>query len=666
MKKPANYWKSFSNVKKELAPFIKKYKRLPSSRELKKAKLESLYTLGINKHGGVNKIAKLLNTVTYDQHIGRANQNFWTFEKTTQEIIDVINQNDLKYFPTKNQLNLLGRQDLLGAIRKFKRKDFVNCQLIKVRRIEKRGKVVFEKPPKDKIWNNRKIKKELKTLYARLGYWPSGSELDELGMSNLRGAIQRNGGQIFFWRLLGRPKHKDRLIADPDKYNTKTKVLAGYRKIKSKIGRFPSYNDLVLLNERALAIQKNKYFSSNEKLYSLLGQNLEIKNIFVTNSGKYVKSQYELLFDNILNFYNVDYDYESLISNKSLKKYKYDFKVINLNGEDIYIEIWGYNEKHTTERGYLYNKKRLDKVKLYKKLNLRLIEIDGHKFLNGSLKYVYKSISKILLKNKIIKKIKSISKVESINLLNAKLYDEKSLKKDLEKVVKYYGHLPAYGKLTYEKFGGLRDRFMKIGGFPYLRKKYKIKEPELELKWTKEEVKKQIIALSKKYKKMPTYAQFKKESKMDLFAAMYVHYGGSRKCALKLNLKHKNLTTFKNFNSFEKIVKAVKPLLEKNKIPSIEILGSKGPNGLRTAVNKMGLHNLAIKMNKELIFPQFKHRNYLLWYLKKESLKLGFLPSSKNIRSSKYDGFPQHLRSYIKKLGGHKKVANILKVIEQK
>ena len=76
-------------------------------------------------------------------------------------------------------------------------------------------------------------------------------------MSNLRGAIQRNGGQIFFWRLLGRPKHKDRLIADPDKYNTKTKVLAGYRKIKSKIGRFPSYNDLVLLNERALAIQKN-------------------------------------------------------------------------------------------------------------------------------------------------------------------------------------------------------------------------------------------------------------------------------------------------------------------------------------------------------------------------------------------------------------------------
>ena len=517
-----------------------------------------------------------------------------------------------------------------------------------------------------KTWSKNKIINELQEILTSKGYWPSGSELDEDGKSDLRGAIQRNGGQIFFWRLLGRPKHKDRLIADPDKYNTKRKVLVGYRKIKSKIGRFPSYNDLVLLDERALSIQKNKYFSSIEKLYKALGENLEVKNIFVTRSGKYVKSQYELLFDNILNFYKIEYEYESFISDKSSKKYKYDFKLKNLNDNVIYIEIWGYNEKHNTERGYLYNKKRFEKIKFYKKLNLKLIEIDGHKYLNGSLSFVYKNISKILLNNNIIRKIKSISKVESINLLNAKLYDEKSLKKDLDKVVRHYGHLPAYGKLTDKKFIGLRDRFMKVGGFPYLRKKYKINEPEIELKWTKNKVKNQILTLSKKYKKMPTYAQFQKENKMDLFAAMYIHYGGSRKCALKLNLKHKNLTTFKNFNTFDKIVKAVKPLLEKNKIPSIEIIASKGPNGLRTAINKMKLHNLAIKMNKELIFPQFKHKNYLLWYLKKESLKLGFLPSSKNIRSSKYDGFPQHLRSYIKKLGGHKKVANILGVNEQK
>ena len=469
---------------------------------------------------------------------------------------------------------------------------------------------------KQKDWTKKIIIKDLQKIVIAKGYWPSGKELDEEGKADLRGAIQRNGGQRFFWRLLKRPKHKDRLIADPVKYDSKNKVLEGYKRIKSKIGRFPSYNDLVLLDERALSIQKDKYFSSIEKLYKELGEDLNKKNIFVTASGKYVKSQYELLFDNILNFYNLKYDYESLISNKSKKKYKYDFKVTNLNGIDTYIEIWGYNEKHLTERGNVYNKKRSDKIKLYKKFNLKLIEIDGHKLLNGPLSYVYKSISKILLNNNIIKKIKPITKIDSINLLNAKLYDEKSLKNDLDKVVKHYGYLPAYGKLTDKKFTGLRDRFMKIGGFPYLRSKFKLKEPKIELKWTKDNVKKQIIALSKKYKKMPTYAEFQKENKLDLFSAMYVHFGGSRKCSLELNLKHGFIGTYKDFKSFEKISEAVKPLLENDKIPSIKVIGSKGPNGLRTVIKKIGIHNLAIKMNKELTFHQFKHRNYLLWYLK--------------------------------------------------
>ena len=109
---------------------------------------------------------------------------------------------------------------------------------------------------------------------------------------------------------------------------------------------------------------------------------------------------------------------------------------------------------------------------------------------------------------------------------------------------------------------------------------------------------------------------------------------------------------------------AVKPLLENDKVPSIKVIGNKGPNGLRTVVEKMGLHNLAIKMNKELVFPN-SSINYLLWYLKKYSLKLSFT-SSKNIRLGKYNGFPEHFRTYIKKLGGHKKVAYILKVDEQK
>lgn len=526
--------------------------------------------------------------------------------------------------------------------------------------------MLLKKNRKEKIWTKDKIYTELKNILKKKGYWPSGAELDADGKSDLRGAIQRNGGQIFFWRKLGRPKHKDRLIIDPYKYNSKKKVLDGFKKIKSKIGRFPSYNDLVYLNESALWTQKSKYFKNIEKLYEALGEETSFKNVFVTASGKYVKSQYELIFDNILNFYQLEYDYESLISLETKKKYKYDFKLKDLNQKDIYVEIWGYNEKHLTDRAIVYNKKRIQKKKIYKDLNLKLIEIDAHKLLNGSLNFAYNNISKIFIKNNIIKAIKPINKFQSINLLNAKLYDEESLKKDIFKVVKHYGHLPAYGNLTEKKFIGLRDRFMKVGGFPYLRKKYNVDRPKNKIKWSKEKVKNQIIELVKKYNKMPSYAEFEKEKKMGLFSAMYNHFGGSRKCALELNLKHGFIGSYKDFENFEDIKNAVTKLLVNDKIPSIKVIGNKGPNGLRTVIENMGLHNLAIKMDKELEFHQFKHKNYLLWYIKRHSLKLGFLPSSANIRAGKYEGFPQHMRSYISKLGGNSKVAELLKIKEEK
>ncbi|MDC3070070.1 hypothetical protein OA089_01200 [bacterium] len=61
MKKPANYWYNFSNIKKELNPLIKKLGRFPSSRELKKVGLESLHRHGILRFGGFQKVAKMFN-----------------------------------------------------------------------------------------------------------------------------------------------------------------------------------------------------------------------------------------------------------------------------------------------------------------------------------------------------------------------------------------------------------------------------------------------------------------------------------------------------------------------------------------------------------------------------------------------------------------------------
>ena len=473
MRKPANYWNNFSNVKKELIPLVKKYNRLPSNNELKKIKLESLYRHGINKHGGSIKVAKLLNTITYDQSIERANQNFWTFNKTVDEIIKIINQNNFKYFPTKNQLNDLNRQDLVGAIRKFKRNDFVKCKLIKVKRIKKNKKIVFEKPPKNTVWNEDKILQTINKIINKIGYWPSGAELDSMKLSDLRGAIQRNGGQLYFWRKLGKIRHKDRKIEDPNTYNTKQKIINRINEIKTFIGRFPSYNDLVLLEDRALWVQIIKRYKNIINFYKSINEDKPAKNIFVTLSGLYVKSSYEVLFDNIINFYKLRYSYEDIISTKSKKKYKFDFKLKNLNNDNVYVEIWGYNKNHKSEIANIYNQAKKEKIEIYQKYKLKLIQIDAHKLMNTSLNAVFKNISKILIKNKIIKGVSNISSNDQINLLNAKIYDEKQFEKELKKVVSYYGYLPAYGKLK-GKFTGFRDRVMKIGGFIYVKEKFKV------------------------------------------------------------------------------------------------------------------------------------------------------------------------------------------------
>ena len=64
--------------------------------------------------------------------------------------------------------------------------------------------------------------------------------------------------------------------------------------------------------------------------------------------------------------------------------------------------------------------------------------------MNTSLNAVFKNISKSLLKNRIIKNIINISTNDQINLLNAKIYDEKQFEIELKKVVSYYGQLPSY------------------------------------------------------------------------------------------------------------------------------------------------------------------------------------------------------------------------------
>ena len=66
--------------------------------------------------------------------------------------------------------------------------------------------------------------------------------------------------------------------------------------------------------------------------------------------------------------------------------------------EKIFILKYGDIMKNIQLKEVIYIIKNQIKLN-YTKLNLKLIKIDGHKFLNGSLKYVYKvfQISKTIL-----------------------------------------------------------------------------------------------------------------------------------------------------------------------------------------------------------------------------------------------------------------------------
>ena len=120
MKKPANYWRNFSNLKKELEPLIKKYKRLPSHRELKSIGLQSLSRNGIMFHGGSKVVAKKLKTITYDEGIGRVDRDHWTLKNAVSEINKFVKDNKLKLFQPIVNLREK-RHDILGIIHKFKR-----------------------------------------------------------------------------------------------------------------------------------------------------------------------------------------------------------------------------------------------------------------------------------------------------------------------------------------------------------------------------------------------------------------------------------------------------------------------------------------------------------------------------------------------------------------
>ena len=152
---------------------------------------------------------------------------------------------------------------------------------------------------------------------------------------------------------------------------------------------------LIVILITYLVIKKKRENDKEKKSIKESNQATQLKN-YTCLDGHVVKSKGELIIDNYLYLLKIEHLYE-----KSIKifgsKIKYDWY---LPKDDIYIEYWGYGGKK-------YEKRKKEKLRLYKKAKLQLISIENYMFYD-----IYSEIDRLL--NKFIN-MKKLSNMINLN-----------------------------------------------------------------------------------------------------------------------------------------------------------------------------------------------------------------------------------------------------------
>lgn len=142
-------------------------------------------------------------------------------------------------------------------------------------------------------------------------------------------------------------------------------------------GLFPSYS-IVSKKLGAGACKGISYFGGIGAVSKKMGYN-KVASGYISTDGHFLKSSYELLFDEFLYKNGICHDVNKKIHPDF--KYTYDFKI-----GDNYIEIWGLSNKgrkiKNNDKNIIknYEIKRQIKENIYKKLNLNLISIEAEVF----------------------------------------------------------------------------------------------------------------------------------------------------------------------------------------------------------------------------------------------------------------------------------------------
>lgn len=152
-------------------------------------------------------------------------------------------------------------------------------------------------------------------------------------------------------------------------------------------GRFPLKQDFknVLGISQGLIDYHGGIYEIKRKMNYFDENDLVDDNLFVNSS------MVEFMLAQYLIYNKVNYTREKFIDDK--RNYRTDFY---LTDNDIYIEIWGYNEDYESELSTNYNIRKQEKLKIYKDNNLNLIEINGYEFENLSYEKIIKRFYDLL------------------------------------------------------------------------------------------------------------------------------------------------------------------------------------------------------------------------------------------------------------------------------
>jgi hypothetical protein len=169
----------------------------------------------------------------------------WTEETTLEELKKV--KEKISHFPTKPELSLMRRGDLLNAITR-------NGGINKFR--ELLGEEIIKAV--NGFWTEENTLEELKKVTNDIGHFPTQTELSTLGRMDLQGAITKYGGSNKFRGLLG-----EELLQVPNGFWTEEKILEGLKKVTNDIGHFPVHKELSVMGRADLSVAINRHGGSN-------------------------------------------------------------------------------------------------------------------------------------------------------------------------------------------------------------------------------------------------------------------------------------------------------------------------------------------------------------------------------------------------------------------